>query len=225
MIPQELLASAPIAGQDSELRLYRHDRDFFFRIDGAELMSSRQVGSEEQLAELAIERLPDPSAVRVLVGGLGMGFTLAKLLELVGAEAKAEVVELVPEVVEWNRKWLGDLAGNPLDDPRVELIEGDVVKVIRSSRQPRYDAILLDVDNGPEGFVRDANSALYDGNGLRAAYVTLRPGGVLAIWASGVHSWFTKRIREHGFEVDEIRVRARREKGARRTIWVATRPA
>jgi len=221
VIPQELLAVAQIPDQGGELRLYRHDRDFTFRVHGTELMTSRVHGSEELLAELALARLPNTSASRVLVGGLGMGFTLAKVLSLVGPGARVEVVELVPEVVAWNREWLGDLNGHPLRDERVGVDEGDVVPRIRAARSA-YDAILLDVDNGPEGLTRKTNDRLYSRNGLIAARNALRPGGVLAIWSAAHHPWFTARIRRAGFEVTEKQVRARRHKGARRTIWVAT---
>lgn len=224
MIPQELLATARVPGQDGELRLYRHDRDFVFRVHGAELMTSRVHGSEELLAELALARVPNTEAARVLVGGLGMGFTLARVLALVGTGATVDVVELVPEVVIWNREWLGELNGHPLRDPRVTLLEGDVTQHIRDAKS-RYDAILLDVDNGPEGLTRDANNRLYSRSGLHAAGAAMRPGGALAIWSSANHPWFTDRIKRAGFDVTEERVRARRTKGARRTIWVATRPS
>lgn len=223
VIPQELLGTANVPGQDGELKLYRHDRDFIFRVNGAELMTSRAHGSEELLAELALARLPEMGAARVLVGGLGMGFTLAKVLSLVGDNAVVDVVELVPEVVAWNREWLGELNGHPLGDPRVRLIEGDVVPRIRGAKAD-YDAILLDVDNGPEGLTRESNDRLYNRRGLSSARTALRRGGVLAIWSSANHPWFTKRIASCGLEVSEERVRARRAKGARRTIWVAVRP-
>ena len=223
MIPQELLGTAQIPGETGELRLYRHNRDFIFRVHGTELMSSRVHGSEEELAELALARLANTDTARVLVCGLGMGFTLARVLDLVGTEALVEVVELVPEVVVWNREWLGGLCGNPLSDARVTLREGDVAQKIRDA-VAEYDAILLDVDNGPEGLRRNANDWLYNHAGLIAAGKALRPGGVLAIWSSAHYPWFTHRIQRAGFQVSEERVRARRTKGARRTIWLAMRP-
>lgn len=216
------MGTAHVPGQTGDLQLYRHDRDFTFRVRGVELMSSREHGSEELLAELALARLPSTDSARVLVGGLGMGFTLARVLQLVGAAAAVEVVELVPEVVTWNREWLGDLNGHPLRDARVTVIEGDVARHIRDARS-KYDAILLDVDNGPEGLMRETNDRLYSGRGLIAAGVALRPGGVMAIWSAANHPWFKGRISRAGFDVSEERVRARRTKGARRTIWVATR--
>lgn len=223
MKPQELLGTAQIPGQVGELKLYRHDSAFIIRIHGTELMSSRVHGSEEELAELALARLTNTDAARVLVGGLGMGFTLARVLALVGPRSEVDVVELLPEVITWNRKWLGDLTGNPLRDARVNLLEGDVAPRIRAANST-YDAILIDVDNGPEGLTLEANEWLYDRRGLIAAGKALRPGGVLAIWSSAHYPWFTERIREANFEVTEERVRARRSKGPRRTIWIATRP-
>ena len=216
------MSTAQVPGQDGELKLFRHDRDFIFSVRGTELMTSRVHGSEELLAELALARLPDPSEPVVLVGGLGMGFTLARVLALVGAGARVEVVELVPEVVTWNREWLGDLNDHPLRDDRVTVTEGDVTDHIRGA-SASYDAILLDVDNGPEGLTRESNNRLYSSRGLAAARDALRPGGALAIWSAANHPWFTDRIRRAGFEVTEQRVRARRTKGPRRTIWVAVR--
>jgi spermidine synthase len=229
VIPRELLGTAKIPGQADELQLYRHDRDFIFRVHGTELMSSRVHGSEELLAELALARLPDTSTARVLVGGLGMGFTLATVLGLVGAEARVEVAELVPEVVAWNHEWLGDLNGHPLRDVRVHVVEADVAQRIRDARtgydaSAGYDAILLDVDNGPEGLTRSSNDWLYEKAGLTAARAALRSGGVLAIWSSTLLPWFSDRLRDAGFQVNEERVRARRTKGARHMIWLALRP-
>ena len=224
MIPQELLDTAQVPGQVGELQLYRHDGDFILRVRGTDLMSSRVHGSEELLAELALDRLPGSGSgsARVLVGGLGMGFTLARVLDLVGTEAWVDVVELVPKVVAWNREWLGELNGHPLRDPRVTVLEGDVAQHIRDANSS-YDTILLDVDNGPEGLTRNANDWLYDHHGLTTAGDALRPGGVLAIWSAAYHPWFSDRLRASGFEVLEQSVRARRTKGARRTIWLASR--
>lgn len=191
-----------------------------FCVQRTELMTSRAHGSEEELAELALARLGDASAARVLVGGLGMGYTLARVLSLVGVEAQVDVVELIPEVVMWNHKWLGELNGHPLRDTRVTVIEGDVAARIREARAT-YDVILLDVDNGPKAVTLETNNWLYAEAGLTAAGVALRPGGVLAIWSADHQTWFTKRIRNAGFDVDEERVRARRSAGPMRTIWVA----
>lgn len=208
-------------GHLAELRCFRHDGDFTIWIDGTELMSSRVHGSEEALAELALQRLGPCQAPRVLVGGLGMGFTLARTLALVDAEAVVDVVELVPEVVSWNRDLLGHRTRHPLRDPRTNLIVGDVVETIAAAKG-RYDAMLLDVDNGPEGLSRPSNEHLYGDSGLVAARAALRPGGVLAVWSSWANPPFTARLRRGGFCVAEHTVRARRTKGPRRTIWVAT---
>lgn len=220
MIPHELVGTAAIPGHGGELRCYRHDGDFTYHADGIELMSSRVYGSEEELAELALQRLGPRPAVRVLVGGLGMGFTLARALALVDAESRVDVAELVPEVVTWNRELLGACAGHPLQDPRSQVLLRDVVEVIASS-PATYDAMLLDVDNGPEGLVRPANDRLYLDGGLATAKRALRKGGVLAVWSSRGDSAFAARLKRSGFLVEEHRVRARRKKGPVRTIWVA----
>ncbi|MBL8730277.1 MAG: spermidine synthase [Planctomycetes bacterium] len=222
MKPHELVGSARVPGHDAELRCYRHDGDFTIWLDRVELMSSRVTGSEQMLAELALECLGARSAPRVLVGGLGMGFTLARVLALADAEAAVEVVELVPEVVTWNRDLLGQCAGHPLRDARTHLVLDDVGDVIRGA-EDRYDAILLDVDNGPEGLSRPRNERLYGDRGLLAIHRALRPGGVLAVWSSADNRAFDKRVRRSGFHVTEHHVRARRTKGPRRTIWVARR--
>ena len=208
-------------GHLAELRCFRHDGDFTIWIDGIELMSSRVHGSEEALAELALQRLGVRESPRVLVGGLGMGFTLARTLALVDAAAQVDVVELVPEVVHWNRDVLGHRTRHPLRDPRTNLILGDVVETIAAAKG-RYDVMLLDVDNGPEGLSRPSNEHLYGDAGLVAARNALRPGGVLAVWSSWANPPFTARLRRGGFTVAEHTVRARRTKGPRRTIWVAT---
>ncbi|MGE3173531.1 MAG: hypothetical protein AB7O97_12985 [Planctomycetota bacterium] len=223
MIPRELIGTAAIPGAPGELRCYRHDGAFAFWLEGKELMSSRATGSEEQLAELALAALP-PAAMtsaRVLVGGLGMGFTLARALALVGERAEVEVAELVPEVVTWNRELLGHCAGHPLQDRRTRLFQGDVAARIAAASS-HFHAILLDVDNGPEALVRRANDALYHANGLRAARRALVRHGVLAVWSSRGDDAFARRLARNGFRAAEHRVRARRTKGPVRTLWVAT---
>lgn len=225
MIPRELLDTAKVPGQPGdEMQLYRHDGAFILRVGGADLMTSRVHGSEELLAELARARVPeaDVGKARVLVGGLGMGFTLATVLRLVGPGARVDVLELIPEVLAWNRKWLGELAGHPLDDPRVSARQGDVVRCIREANAD-YDAILLDVDNGPEALTREGNNRIYSVRGLSAARAALRPGGVLAIWSATQLPWFTERFRSARFDVSMEKVRARRDKGARQTIWLGTK--
>lgn len=222
VIPHELLGTAKVPGHSSELRLLRHDGDFTIWLDRFELMSSRVHESEEALAALALQRLGARPAQRVLVGGLGMGFTLARVLAGVDQEAAVEVVELVPEVVQWNRTLLGHCAGHPLRDPRVRVTVADVRDVLAGCRGDR-DVVLLDVDNGPEGLVRPANDRIYDARGLAAARDALRPGGVLAVWSSAESPYFTASLRRTGFAVREHRVLARGHKGPMRMIWVAQR--
>ena len=225
MIPQILRDSAQVPGNGGELRLYQRGKDFSISIVGrGELMNSRVHGSEDALAELTCARLVDSLNARLLIGGLGMGFTLAAALQHVGNQAKILVAELVPAVVEWNKGPLGEHADYPLQDPRVELRQGDVARMIKAKQQV-YDAILLDVDNGPEGLTRKKNDWLYSINGLNAAYAALRPRGVLAVWSAGPAKDFLQRLRKVGFEVEEVRVRAHGSKGARHIIWFARRVA
>ena len=192
-------------------------------VGGGELMNTRMHGSEDALAELAcmcVAKRPHP---RVLIGGLGMGFTLAAALQQLGSEAEVTVAELVPAVVEWNRGPLGAHAGYPLSDPRTQVRVGDVAALIKAGRSA-YDAILLDVDNGPEGLTHSENDWLYSVAGLHAAFAALRPGGVLAVWSAGADRAFSERLRQIGFLVEERQVRAHaRGKGARHTIWLAER--
>lgn len=223
MTPWVLLDSAPVPGKGGELQLYRRGDEFSIKIAGrGELMSSRVHGSEDALAEQTCARLADISQPRLLIGGLGMGFTLAAALRHLGAQARVVVAELVPAVVAWNRGPLGEPAGYPLRDARVSVHAGDVARLL-STAQQGYDAILLDVDNGPEGLTRKENDWLYGVNGLNAAFTALRPRGVLAVWSAGPDPVFTQRLRKVGFEVDEVRVRTRGSKGARHVIWFARR--
>ncbi len=188
-----------------------------------ELMSTRLSGSEEALAILTCERLKGCDAPHVLIGGLGMGFTLRAALAKLGPEAKITVAELVPEVVAWARGPLAAIYRSSLADPRVAIFEGDVGILINGGAS-RYDAILLDVDNGPEGLMRKANDDLYDDYGLREASATLRPGGVLAVWSSAPHAAFSERLRTARFKVEELKVWANgRGGGARHVIWLATK--
>ncbi|QJQ96917.1 MULTISPECIES: hypothetical protein [Halomonadaceae] len=219
----ELLDTAAIPGQGGELRLLRRNDEFSIRIAGkpGELMNSRLHGSEDALAELCCEPLKQRPGARVVVGGLGMGFTLAAALRSLGADAEVVVAELVSGVVEWNRGPLGMVAGNPLDDPRTTVSVGDVGALLR--REPQgFDAIMLDIDNGPEGLTRQENDWVYSPRGLEAAQEALRPGGVLAIWSAGRDAGFSERLKRTGFSVEEREVRAHRPgKGARHVIWLA----
>ena len=223
MIPWVLLDSAPVPGGTGELRLLRRGAEFSIRLGRDELMNSRLSGSEEALATLACERIGSRKAPRLLIGGLGMGFTLRAALSSLGPDAGITVAELVPAVVRWARGPMAAVFGDSLAGPRVRIHEGDVGQLIRSSAST-FDAILLDVDNGPEGLTRDANDGLYDLQGLTAAHTALRPGGVLAVWAARPDVKFSQRLRKAGFDVDEIKVRANKARaGARHTIWIATR--
>lgn len=216
-----LLDSARIPGDGRELGLYRHDRDFVIKIlGGQDLMSTRTHGSEDALGELACEPIADRPRPRVLIGGLGMGFTMASALRKLGPDAEVWVAELVPEVVEWNRGPPGAHAGHPLRDPRVGVRTVDV-SIILKAEPHGFDAIALDVDNGPAGLTREGNDWLYSGTGLNASYQALRPGGVLAVWSVGPDRAFSGLLRRTGFEVDEVRTRAHRGKGPRHLIWIA----
>lgn len=223
MIPWTLIDTAPIPGGEGALRLMRRGAEFSIMLGNNELMNSRLSGSEEALATLSCERLSRP-APRILIGGLGMGFTLrAMLAALADPKAQIVVAELVPAVVAWARGPMAELHGASLSDPRVSIQEADVGKLIRAGRAV-YDAILLDVDNGPDGLTRAANDSLYHLAGLTAAREALRPQGVLAVWSSGPDRGFTQRLRKAGFGVEEIRTRANGKRGgARHVIWIATR--
>ncbi|MGE0739852.1 MAG: spermidine synthase [Hyphomonadaceae bacterium] len=221
MKPRELLATAQIPGGD-ELRLFRRDTEFTIALGGNELMSSRMPGSEEALALMTIERLRT-EAPHVLIGGYGMGFTLRAALARLGPSARVTVAELVPEIIDWARGPMAALSAGCLDDPRVEVVLGDVGAQIAAVTKG-YDAILLDVDNGPDGLVRAENDRLYAARGLGAAKAALRPHGVLAIWSAAPDVAFARRLKHAGFDVEEANVRARAGKGARHVIWFA-RPA
>ncbi|WP_428031761.1 spermidine synthase [Ancylobacter sp.] len=223
MIPWILLDTAPVP-DGGELRLKRRGDEFSIMAGATELMNSRLSGSEKALATLVCARLGPRPAARLLIGGLGMGFTLRAALGEVGADAQIVVAELVPAVIAWARGPMADIFGDSLADPRVALFEGDVAGLIGAGRAA-YDAILLDVDNGPGGLTRAANDGLYGPAGLGAARAALRPGGVLAVWSSAPDSGFTSRLRRAGFAVEEARVRAHGKSGARHVIWLAAKPA
>jgi spermidine synthase len=224
MIPWILLDTAKVPG-GGELRLWQRGAEFSIRLGRDELMNSRIHGSEEALANLACARIADRPAPRVLIGGLGMGFTLRAALDALAKDAGIVVAELMPAVIAWNRGPLATLTGESLGDPRVALCEGDVSAIIHAEPAV-YDAILLDVDNGPEGLTRNENDRLYDLDGLGAARQALRSKGVLAVWSAGEDQAFTRKLRRAGFDVEMARTRARGAKGgARHVIWIATRAA
>ncbi len=220
----KLLDSAMIPDNGGELRFYQRGDEFSIEVVGigGDLMTTAIHGSEDALAELAIQRIADKSKARVLVGGLGMGFTLAAALKHVGPRAQVVVAELVPEVVKWNQGPLGERAGNPMLDPRALVRVEDVAAIIRETRDT-YDAILLDTDNGPVGLTQPANNRIYSLTGLYAAYAALRPKGVLAVWSTDPDRPFTKRLQKVGFSVTEEKVFAHRDKGTKHHLWFATR--
>jgi len=221
-----LLGEAPVPGMGQTLRLYRGKDDFFIKLVGGksgnnELMNSRTHGSEDALGTLPCTRLRQTESARVLIGGLGMGFTLAAALKVVGPRAEVTVAELIPEVVDWNRGPLGERSGYPLKDPRTRVHTGDVAKLLK--RKPAwFDVIALDVDNGPEGLTIDSNNWLYSMPGIDAARSALKPDGILAYWSAGPDQAFHDRLRRCGFLVEEIPVRAHGKKGARHIIWLAS---
>lgn len=220
MTPRELVATARVPDGE-ELRLFRRGGDFMIVVDRNELMNSRMSGSEEALAVMAAQRLGDRAAPSVLIGGYGMGFTLRAALQAFPAAASLTVAELVPEIIAWARGPMAGLTAGCLDDPRVSLAQGDVAALI-GERPGAWDAILLDVDNGPDGLSREANGRLYSREGLARAKSALRPAGVLAVWSSAPDAAFTRRLKECGFAVEEVAVRARSNgKGARHTLWFA----
>lgn len=223
MIPWMHIDTAKIPGADGELRLMRRGGEFSIKLGQNELMNSRLSGSEAALATLACKRIEAVKKPHLLIGGLGMGFTLRAALAVLGPDARVVVAELVPAVVAWARGPMADIFGDSLMDPRARIHEVDVAEMMRSHRL-EFDAILLDVDNGPEGLTRTANDALYDIKGLQTARAALRPGGVLAVWSSGPNAPFSKRLLAAGFEVNEVRVRATGTRGgARHVIWIATK--
>ncbi len=224
MTPRELLGVADVPGGEP-LRLFRRGGDFMIVLDRNELMSTRMSGSEVALGTMTCDRLAGRPSPHLLIGGYGMGFTLRAVLGRLGPQARVTVAELVPGIIEWARGPMAALTDGCLDDPRVTLAIGDVGDAIRAARRS-YDAILLDVDNGPDGLTRAANDGLYATRGLDEARIALRPGGVLAIWSAGPDPAFAKRLGRAGFTVDEVRVRARDDgkgggKGATHVIWFA----
>ncbi|MBF0232095.1 MAG: hypothetical protein HQK62_11555 [Desulfamplus sp.] len=224
MIPWEELDRAKVPGHKGEVVLLRRGAEFSIRTSGTELMNSRCHGSEDALAELTFSRIKRKSGVRILIGGLGMGYTLAAALEQSAPDTRITLSELIPSVVRWNCNQLGHLAGMPLADPRVSVAEEDVGQSIQKNKS-FWDAILLDVDNGPDGLTRESNDHLYSRTGLKRAFSALRAGGILAIWSSGADERFTIRLKQCGFRTEILTVRARKVgKGSRHTIWLAAKP-
>ena len=220
MIPLEPIDIAEVPG-GAPLRLVRRGADYMILLDRNELMSTRMSGSEEALGTLACARLAGRPSPAELIGGYGMGFPLRAVLAHAPADARVTVAELVPAIVDWARGPMATLTAGCLDDPRVVLRFEDVGRTIA---QGGWDAILLDVDNGPDGLTRDGNDALYSAAGLARARAALTVGGVLAVWSAGPDPAFTRRLAAAGFAVEEVRVRARANgKGPQHLIWFATR--
>jgi spermidine synthase len=223
MIPRVLIDSAPIPGGGGELRLIRRGEDFWIMLGTNALMSTRLRGSEEALATLVCERLAGRPGPRLLIGGLGMGFTLRAALGALGRDARVVVSELVPAIIEWARGPMAHVHGGSLDDPRVEVALSDVGDLIASARGS-FDSILLDVDNGPDALSRETNDRLYDLDGLHRAKSALTPKGILAVWSAAPDPAFSRRLAKAGFAVEEVAVRAHAgRKGAKHMIWLAAR--
>ena len=224
MIPWLQIDTTRVPGADVELRLMRRGAEFSMMLGQNELMNSRLSGSEEALATLACQRIDGVKRPHLLIGGLGMGFTLRAALAVLDAQARVTVAELVPAVIAWARGPMADLFGDSLTDPRADIRAADVVEIIKASTSA-FDAILLDVDNGPEALIRKANDALYDLKGLQSIRRSLRPGGILAVWSSGPNTAFSKRLGAADFEVSEVGLRATTMRsGAHHVIWFATKP-
>ncbi len=204
-----------------EMVLYQRDEEFSIRVGGVELMNSHNHGSEDDLGQMSCERLAGIAAPRVLIGGCGLGYTLRAALDHLPPAARIDLVEIVPAVLTWNRTVVAHLAGQPLADPRVTAIEGDVVEVIRSATA-RYDTIILDIDNGPDGLSK-GNSALYRMSGLASIHAALVPGGLCTVWSSFESPTFTSSLRSVGFEAEVRRIKARHRGGPRHYIWFAQR--
>jgi spermidine synthase len=222
MIPWVQLGTAQIPNNGGELKFSQRGDEFSIRLSGirGELMNSRVYNSEKELSALGCAYLKSIENAHVLVGGLGMGYTLAAALNAVTNSSHVTVAELIPEVVTWNQGPLGNCAKNPLRDPRTIVHMGDV-KELLMTKQATFDAILLDVDNGPEGLTHSDNNWIYSQEGLEDIYKTLRVKGMLAIWSAGPDYLFTVRLKKAGFNVDTRIVRARKGKGSRHTIFLA----
>lgn len=218
-----LIDTAEIPDDGGALCLFEYGEDFVIKIKGGngnQLMNTRMHGSEDALAEIPCRKIAHRPQPRVLIGGLGMGFTLASALRHLGADAEVQVAELVPGVIEWNRGPLGAKAGMPLNDPRTRILRNDVADILKSEPQA-FDAIMLDVDNGPEGLTRKSNSWLYSSAGLDACARALRPKGQLAVWSSSADQAFSQKLARAGFKAEEVQVFAHGNRGTRHTIWIA----
>jgi spermidine synthase len=224
MIPWEFIERAEVPNSAQALELWRRGEEFVIRVDGKELMGSRAHGSEDALAQLTLNALPEAhrAAARVLVGGLGMGFTLAAALRELGPQGAVVVAELVPAVIAWNKGALSHLAGAPLDDPRTSVHTGDVGELLREPGEG-FDAILLDVDNGPDWLTREENGWLYRGEGLATIARALRPGGALAIWSATDDVAFTKLLMAGSLRVTKHTARSHNGRGRRHTVWIAVK--
>jgi len=222
MIPWILLEKAPTPENDKEFRLYQRGTEYSIKIGTDELMNSRVHSSEDALARLACQKITNQPQQQILIGGLGMGFTLRAALNNLKAVAHVTVAELVPVVVEWNHNFLAHLTRSPLNDKRVTVYEGDVADKINTA-QDFYHAILMDVDNGPQGLTQNKNDSLYTLKGLKAAYAALQSKGVLAVWSASPDAAFTQRLRKAGFKVEETRVHTRsgRKCGGQSVVWIA----
>lgn len=223
MVPWVQMEKAEIPGSGDELGLFQRGEEFSIRVGNQELMNSRLHSSEESLGSMIGERLGERASPRVLIGGLGMGFTLAACLRWLGPAARVTMAELIPAVVRWNRGVLGELACHPLADPRVEVLERDVAQIIRQ-RRASFDAILLDVDNGPVGLTQKGNNWLYCRAGLQAAWAALNPDGIWAVWSAQPDEAFSRCLGDVGFSVEQVSAPARQGgKGAKHTIWIGRR--
>ena len=222
MIPRELIGEAEVPG-GPPLRLFRRGSDFMIVLDRNELMSTRQHGSEVALGTMACDHLAGHKAPHLLIGGYGMGYTLRAVLGRLGPTARVTVVELVPGIIAWARGPMAAVSDGCLDDPRVTVTMGDVAAAMAQAAS-LYDAILLDVDNGPDGLTRAANDGIYSPRGLADAMKALRPGGVLAVWSAAPDTAFCRQLERSGFTVETVKVRARETgKGATHIIWFATK--
>ncbi len=222
MNPWVVIDKVTVPGDGGEMKLLQRAHEFTINVKNEELMNNQQHGSEDALAELTCKPLATRRRPVVLIGGLGMGYTLRAALDHLGPQAHVVVAELVPAVIQWNRTHLAHLAGRPLEDHRVTVRQGDVGVVIRE-KPATYDAILLDVDNGPEGLTHKGNNRLYTLDGLEDSKVALKPGGVLAVWSARPDKAFTKRLRSVGFNIEEVPARSRGTRGRWHHIWLATK--